>query len=121
MKKMFVILILFTLLSIIPSFTPRINAETNNDFKEFSFRGISLGIPLDEQFSSCESNEKYKICYERIKEDFFEIKNLPDLGFEERIFVSIIHNKIERIAENIPTALAYSMLDLFKKKYGNPA
>jgi hypothetical protein len=108
------------------------NSEANSvaksqadDGKPFSFRGITMGAPLKNQFKSCKS-QPGGVCYsEGVKGDAlkgYRIEGLPKLDFGTTEYVSLIDNSVELImVEFIKEYASTNMMKMLKENYGQPA
>jgi len=94
----------------------------HKSFKGFSFRGILIGISLEDQMFPCDEMGNVKeVCYKGgYIEGYYEIKNLVSLGFYSDTSVRVLDNKIESIVTTMPNDGADKLLNLLMKKYKKP-
>lgn len=97
-----------------------------DDGKPFSFRGITMGVPLKAQFKDCKEKPATGACYkEGIKEDAYKnyrIEGLPKLEFETVDYVSLIEEKVELMLFEFNKEYASTnMMKLLKTEFGEPA
>jgi hypothetical protein len=97
--------------------------DVRNSFKGFIFRGILMGISLEDQMFPCDKVEgKDDACYKEGYPggEYYNIKNLSELGFYADTSVYLLEDKVEKIVTGVSDDGADKMLSLLKKKYGKP-
>ncbi|MCX5835792.1 MAG: hypothetical protein NTX62_02240 [Deltaproteobacteria bacterium] len=104
---------------------PAVAKPQVDDGKPFSFRGITMGVPLKTQFKDCKS-QPGGICYkEGVKGEAFkgyQIEGLPKLDFGTKEYVSLIDDSVELIlVEFVKEYASTNMMKLLKETYGEPA
>jgi hypothetical protein len=104
---------------------PAVAKPQVDDGKPFSFRGITMGVPLKTQFKDCKSRSG-GICYkEGAKGEAFkdyQIEGLPKLDFGSTEYVSLIDDSVELIlVEFIKEYASTNMMKLLKENYGQPS
>jgi hypothetical protein len=104
---------------------PAVAKPQVDDGKPFSFRGITMGVPLKTQFKDCKSRSG-GICYkEGAKGEAFkgyQIEGLPKLDFATTEYVALIDDNVELILAEFNREYAgKNMLTFLKGQYGEPA
>jgi hypothetical protein len=99
-----------------------------DDGKPLNFRGITMGVPLKDQFKDCKSAEKPAAggCYkDGVKGEAFkqyQIEGLPKLDFATSEYVSLVDDKVELILVEFNKEYAgKNMMALVKGQFGEPA
>ncbi len=100
------------------------NTVMAEDKTHFSFRGISIGIPLKDQIPECKDDwyAKADPCYSKdmFELNHYEVNLLPGIGFNTVTYIDTIDGNIERITTFLSDESAEKMLHLLKEKYGKP-
>jgi hypothetical protein len=104
-----------------PAVKPQVDAS-----KLFSFRGITVGMPLKEQFKDCKSQPAPGGCWkEGVKGEAFkqyQIEGLSKLDFASTEYVALLDDKVELILVEFNKEYAETkMMKLLKGQYGEPA
>ena len=97
-----------------------------DDGKPFSFRGITMGVPLKTQFKDCKGQPASgPCCKEGVKGEPFkgyQIEGIPKLDFATTEYVAIIDDKVELVLTEFNREYAgKNMLTFLKSQYGEPA
>jgi hypothetical protein len=97
-----------------------------DDGKPFSFRGITMGVPLKTQFKDCKGQPASgPCCKEGVKGEPFkgyQIEGLSKLDFGTTEYVSLIDDSVELIlVEFVKEYASTNMMKLLKETYGEPA
>ncbi|MEI8172760.1 MAG: hypothetical protein WCH07_04650 [Deltaproteobacteria bacterium] len=96
-----------------------------DDGKPFSFRGITMGVPLKTQFKDCKGQPGGPCNKEGVKGDAFKdykIEGLSKLDFGTTEYVSLIDDSVELIlVEFVKEYASTNMMKLLKETYGEPA
>lgn len=98
------------------------------DGKPLSFRGITIGVPLKDQFKECKAVGKTagQACFkEGVKDDpykQYQIEGLPKLDFLTTEYVSLIDDKVELILVEFNKEYAgKNVMAMVKGQFGEPA
>lgn len=95
--------------------------KTKKEFKGFSFRGIKLGVLLEEQDVNV-STQHFKESLAGPDITYYWCENLPDIGVKSSApYLHLLDGKVESIDMMFPSENAENLLFIMTEKYGKPS
>lgn len=95
--------------------------KPKKEFKGFSFRGIKLGVLLEEQDVNV-STQHFKESFSGPDITYYWCENLPDIGVKSSApYLHLLDGKVESIDMMFPSESAEKLLSIMTEKYGKPS